>query len=1047
MDAFLNASGRGRRVKLEPQPLTYRLLLQLEYLRHKCSATWSRIEDLFSTVVLGEPLQGFSLKNEVEGALREGKQLETTDLQPFLSANVEDRISCRNVGPHLAKCGIRRQHLLNTELLKEVSLPQEITNGLVVDVSVFTNSVERSPSIHTILASLGVDLRHLSDQQLWKKVRDIMSRYKSLSKSAHRPTGKQNLERFLLEKPFETDVYPANTKVVPGPNLIAVTSAQRTAASLRRQLEEQETDLNMAREENKTLLQVVQEKNNALENLECSLQSLHQEAKTLKRKNREAMEELQRAKQTIKQIRQTNFYRRLQRKERDLKRKEATLRAHDSGDCDRVARCQRRKIKLLQTQVSNAKSALQKLKASTSLKTAQLQQALTDLQPQQPIQLTKDDSNEYSEDIKKTTISLIAAQVSAEKCPYVIQAVARYLFHREIPIKALPSERTVRRFADQGHVLGKLQVAEAVVHSKFDLHVDGTSRDKKRFVGQQVTTAEGSLSCGFTTVSSENARTLVDTTLDLLGELADVYSPAEREHHFRRILQNLAGVMSDRAAVMKKFKVDLQEAIQATLGTQESIEFLYCNAHFLLGLSNNANNTLQSIQQDRGELRIGRDEQPIFHRFTRAEAAAVRYVRMACEVLGPRGDEKSGCRDAWLAFCSISGRSSRVTSFKSNRFNNLFEAAAALHFHRASIIDFLDNFLPEKNQKLESVLYDAKSDAVGVYVLTLAMVFFRITGPYWQLLGTKTHYLDFFQHVVALRAQLQEWTTEADSIFTPDLPSLFEKPPTEVDMFGAALAVPQDVKAKVTDIFAKLCGGLLVVVDTQLTDFLPGGQYHNVQDLAMRQKLAHSHITNLVGEACFGDLDLSIYKRRNASSHHHGTLTMLMRNRMMDRWFAAKSEETQSQLLKLSAKKAPELRRKHREMEKEVTAQRRLALQQHHQQMVERKAALSRRKDAISRQLQQHSGPCRTPADVDRLLQRFQLQRERKSALQAEISYHKVVLEQKSPLLRTSQLSVDGLADNLRQYLVSLPEHAAAVDPPCALEGENSASIYSVWYH
>ena len=847
--------------------------------------------------------------------------------------------------------------------------------------------------------------------------------------------------------------------------------------------------------ENKTLLQVVQEKNNALENLECSLQSLHQEVKTLKRKNREAMEELQRAKQTIKQIRQTNFYRRLQRKERDLKQKEATLRAHESGDCDPVARRQRRKIKLLRTQVSNTKSVLQKLKVSASLKTAQLQQALTDLQPQQPIQLTRDDSNEYSEDIKKTTISLIAALVSAEKCPYVIQAVARYLFHREIPIKVLPSERTVCRYADQGHVLGKLQVAEAVVHCKFDLHVDGTSRDKKRFVGQQVTTAEGSLSCGFTTVSSENARTLVDTILDLLRELADVYSPAEREQHFRRILQNLAGVMSDRAAVMKKFKVDLQEAIQVTLGTQESIEFLYCNAHFLLGLSNNTNNTLQSIQQDRGELRIGRDEQPIFHRFTRSEAAAVRYICKACEVLGPRGDEKSGCRDAWLAFCSISGKASRVTSFKSNRFNNLFEAAAALHFHRASIIDFLDNFLPEKNQKLESVLYDVKSDAVGVYVLTLAMAFFRITGPYWQLLGTKTHYLVFFQHVVALRAQLQEWTTEADTIFTPDLPSLFEKPPTDVDMFGAALAVPQDVKAKVTDVFAKLCGGLLVVVDTQLTDFLPGGQYHNVKDLAMRQKLAYSHITNLVGEACFGDLDLSIYKwvgeacfgdldlsiykwvgeacfgdldlsiykwvgeacfgdldlsiykRSNASSHHHGMLTMLMRNRMMDRWFAAKSEETQNQLLKPSVKKAPELRRKHREMEKEVTAHRRLALQQHHQQMEERKAALSRRKDAISRQLQQHSGPCRTPADVDRLLQRFQLQRERKSALQAEINYHKVVLERKSPLLRTSQLSVDGLADNLRQYLVSLPEHAAAVDPPCALEGENSVSIYSVWYH
>ena len=85
-------------MKLEPQPLTNRLLLQLEYLRHKCSAAWSRIEDLFSTVVLGNQLQGFLLKNEVEGALREGKQMETTELQPFLCGSVEDHISCRNVG-------------------------------------------------------------------------------------------------------------------------------------------------------------------------------------------------------------------------------------------------------------------------------------------------------------------------------------------------------------------------------------------------------------------------------------------------------------------------------------------------------------------------------------------------------------------------------------------------------------------------------------------------------------------------------------------------------------------------------------------------------------------------------------------------------------------------------------------------------------------------------------------------------------------------------------------------------------------------------------
>lgn len=46
---------------------------------------------------------------------------------------------------------------------------------------------------------------------------------------------------------------------------------------------------------------------------------------------------------------------------------------------------------------------------------------------------------------------------------------------------------------------------------------------------------------------------------------------------------------------------------------------------------------------------------------------------MACDCLGPRGDEKNGCRDAWLAYCAtVTERQSTVSSFRENRFNNTF---------------------------------------------------------------------------------------------------------------------------------------------------------------------------------------------------------------------------------------------------------------------------------------------------------------------------------------------------------------------------------------
>jgi len=388
-----------------------------------------------------------------------------------------------------------------------------------------------------------------------------------------------------------------------------------------------------------------------------------------------------------------------------LNKKQAVLAAHENGRCTRKEWTLRHEVKLEETKTSNTHKEVDKLRTKLESRLAQHEQTVHDLlrnESHHGVQTRKEGCEEFTDDAKKTTIALIAAQVSAENCPRVINTVAKYLFDVDIPLSSLPSERTVRRYADQGHVLAKIQVAEAVVSNTFDIHSDGTTRDKRKYIGYQVTTSEGPLSCGFTTVASENASTLIETTLTMLQELSEVFCPEDKEHYYRQILQNLSGVMTDRTAVMKKYKKDLNDAVQATLGTQESTEFPGCNAHFLLGQSSKSNTALTATQKERDESRIGTDLQPHFQHFSTPEAAAVRYIRMACEVLGPRGDEKSGCRDAWIAFCALNEKPSVISSFKANRFNNLFEAAAALTYHRDDIITFLRDYMPDKNSKLQS---------------------------------------------------------------------------------------------------------------------------------------------------------------------------------------------------------------------------------------------------------------------------------------------------------------------------------------------------------
>ena len=87
--------------------------------------------------------------------------------------------------------------------------------------------------------------------------------------------------------------------------------------------------------------------------------------------------------------------------------------------------------------------------------------------------------------------------------------------------------------------------------------------------------------------------------------------------------------------------------------------------------------------------------------------------------------KKNGCRESWLAFCDLEGESStsRIGSFRGNRFNNLFEAARALQVHRQAIVKFLEEFMPSLNRKQESVLLDAKCEILGCSVTALGIVF------------------------------------------------------------------------------------------------------------------------------------------------------------------------------------------------------------------------------------------------------------------------------------------------------------------------------------
>lgn len=216
---------------------------------------------------------------------------------------------------------------------------------------------------------------------------------------------------------------------------------------------------------------------------------------------------------------------------------------------------------------------------------------------------TRVQGTQFSNNIRKCMMALQGeANVAAKCCPQVVQLVAKYLFNTDIRLNDLPCASTVVNMADEAHVLAKFQISEKIADCKtFVLHLDGTSRDHKKILGHQMTFDSGqNLTVGFMPIAVEDSETLLEAAIGILQERAELtedVSTEGTEDNFKNLLSKLCTTMSDRASVNKKFNRLLNDYKTETLGTESDINFLFCNAHFLLGLSSEAEKVLKDLEK------------------------------------------------------------------------------------------------------------------------------------------------------------------------------------------------------------------------------------------------------------------------------------------------------------------------------------------------------------------------------------------------------------------------------------------------------------------
>ncbi|CAC5415481.1 unnamed protein product [Mytilus coruscus] len=139
-----------------------------------------------------------------------------------------------------------------------------------------------------------------------------------------------------------------------------------------------------------------------------------------------------------------------------------------------------------------------------------------------------------------------------------------------------------------------------------------------------------------------------------------------------------------------------------------------------------------------------------------SEPAAIRLIRTASEILGPRGDEKNGVRQQWLAFMHDKKKSSKIINYGGNRFNNLFTSAVSIVYHQHDVIDVLSNYFETPNLQFQSVLADISCEGVMSQVAAIAMASVLIAEPYWNLINSNEKYVDLYKFVRPLQSKLAE---------------------------------------------------------------------------------------------------------------------------------------------------------------------------------------------------------------------------------------------------------------------------------------------------
>ena len=459
------------------------------------------------------------------------------------------------------------------------------------------------------------------------------------------------------------------------------------------------------------------------------------------------------------------------------------------------------------------------------------------------------------------------------------------------------------------------------------------------------------------------------------------------------IVANIKCTMSDRANSQKCFNdmlnryrtsilpdvvKDWEKLSDTEKESMCSMYNFFCGMHFIVGLADYSSEALRLFE----EATLQTDHI--------SESGTIRLIRTSCKAFENRGNERSGCSLPFATYLRKNGiNRNPLIHFRGNRFNIVFANAGRVYYLKDKMIDFL-KLWGTPNKLLKAVQEDLLNDHYIAGCKALGLIDKLITGPLWRLLESSVHILDMSDSYQKLLNFFHQCSMDSSTFITGETVP-FPQIQVNKDEVWISLISASNYDNLTQQQLQTLFHTLALTTEKMLSDHLDGGQWDKPSD-ELKKKSVSTAKTNTISERDFAKLDRLLREKPHAS-HMCLEAHILFSNNKTAKWLFDKSEEERATLFKSARIMASAHKAKFKERLEKITEERIAALQKKQVEAEEKEKKVIKEKETLTIEIVLQ-GLWQSVADVDHKLFTLHSETAKRKALQTQLKFRKIVLQQ-----------------------------------------------------